>query len=76
MSRGRRPRAETASTRRIEVRVTEDEYREIRRLAHLNGASVGEWLRYAAVQAADDMGVESPQIVIGGRLMITSIIRR
>ncbi|MCC7242402.1 MAG: hypothetical protein IT180_10805 [Acidobacteria bacterium] len=75
MPRGRPPQCDVARTRRVEFRVTPDEYGEIRRLSALNDATVGEWCRYAALQAAGEMG-EDPQIIIGGRLMITSIIRR
>lgn len=67
--RGRPPRTSAPATRRIEVRVTEDEYAAIRRLARRHGCTVSDWLRLAASTAAADAG-ELPPVVLGGSLQV------
>jgi hypothetical protein len=73
--RGRPPRADEASTKRIEFRTTPAEYDQIRRLAARNGATIGEWCRFAALAAAGDSG-EPLAVVIGGSLGEFAIVER
>lgn len=73
--RGRPCKAGVTRSKRIVVRVTPDEHREITRLAQLNQSTVGEWLRFACLAAAGDSG-EPLAIVMGGTLQSFAIIRR
>jgi hypothetical protein len=76
--RGRPALAGAARSRRVEFRVTPEEYRQIHALAVANQSTVGEWCRFGALSQARDVcdDDEMPAIVIGGRLQAFQIIRR
>ena len=69
MPRGRPPRAGQAATERVEVRVTLDELRGLKRLAEANHTTLAELLRTAACDAAADCGEPAPVTrgIVAGR---------
>jgi len=66
--RGRPSRAAAPSTERIEVRLTLQELRAVRELAHANGNSVADTLRLAVLEIAAEAG-EPPPVILGRRVL-------
>jgi len=58
--RGRKPRAVARATERIELRLTLEEARSVRRLAQVNGLSLADLTRVYLLKAAHESGEASP----------------
>lgn len=63
------------STFRLELRVTQREYRYTVRLADENDVSVADLLRCGLVMVARGSASDDPPIILGGRLMNVAPLR-
>jgi len=62
-SRGRRPRAATASTARVELRLTLDELRTVQRLAKRHNLTTADLLRTGLLELCEDLDDSMPMVL-------------